>query len=278
MQAVKEKVGRAVLPARELLHPRTVARLGNRWLRARVSRGAYPELTERELLATRRSDTAFIFGLGRSLLEIGAEEWTRIGEHSTIGISEFVREPFVRVDYHVVGEVGDIDLYTRFARENPFYDETIFVLQRGWLAEDSNEIVARRLLSPGTRVFPYRRTSRGTYSPPSRSFSNGLVHAWNSSISVTNFAIASGFRRIVLTGIDLYDKEYFWLPPGERRVELKALEAPDRAFPMAGPIVDLFGRWRSQLEPEGVELLVYNPRSLLAEVLPVFAWAEFATR
>src|SRR5262249_48250654 len=119
-------------------------------------------------------------------------------------------------------------------------------------------------------VFRYRRTSRGAYAPPSESFADGLVHGWNSSIGVTNFAILMGFRRVVLTGIDLYDKRYFWLGAGERRDTLREHEAPERPFPMADAIVDVFARWRAVLDPRGVELLVHNPQSRLADVLDVF--------
>src|SRR6266540_2360783 len=215
-------VARSIPIVRDLLRPRTVTRLTARWVGARLARNAYRELTEAELLATRTSDTAFVFGSGRSLLDI------------------------------------------------PFYAETIYIVQREWRAEDSNELVARRLLPESARVFPYHRKSRGSYSPPSRSFAEGLVHGWNSSISVTNFAILMGFRRIVLTGIDLYDKEYFWLEKGERRDALRPSETPDRPFPMADEVIDVFARWRAALEPEGVELLVYNPRSRLARALEVF--------
>jgi hypothetical protein len=240
------------------------------YLRDRARRGAHRTLSERELLATRHSDSAFILGSGRSLLEISPTEWERIGSESTIGLSEFVRQRFVRVDYHVVGEILDIAEYARLLRESPLYRDTILVLQEGWWAEASNTLVGKRLLRPGSRVFRYRRTSGGSYAPPSRTFRDGLVHGWNTSISCTNFALLLGFRRIVLTGIDLYDREYFWLEPGERRANVPLESSLDEPFPTAEPVIDLFGRWRDLLEPEGIELLVYNPRSLLTRALPVF--------
>jgi hypothetical protein len=254
------------------LRPAVVSRLTSRWLAEPRGRRAYRELTEAELRATRRSDTAFVFGSGTSLRDISADEWSRIAEHSTIGFSEFARQRFVRVDYHMIGEVKGIERYAGLLRNNPFYADTVYLVQRGWLADDSNELVARRLLPENARIFRYRRTSRGAYAPPSRSFRDGLVHGWNSSISATNFAILMGFRRIVLTGIDLYDKQYFWLAPGERRDALRPSESPEQPFPMADLIVDVFGRWGGVLEPEGIELFAYNPRSRLAQALDVFAW------
>jgi hypothetical protein len=256
---------------RPLLAPRSLRHNGSLYALDRLRRRTYPELTEAELLATRASDTAFVFGSGRSLLEVGDDEWRRISEHATISFSEFVRQDFVRADYHLVGEVYDVVEYARLLRDNPRYSDTIVLLQEGWLADDSNALVARRLLRPRTRVFRYRRTSRGRYSPPSRSFSDGLVHGWNTSTSVTNLALLMGFRRIVLTGIDLYDRNYFWLPEGEARPTVTS--AVDAPFPTSEPVIDLFARWRELLEPEGVELTVYNPRSLLARSLEVFRWS-----
>ena len=37
-----------------------------------------------------------------------------------------------------------------------------------------------------------------------------------------------------------------------------------------GGVVDLMGEWRAQFEREGIDLLVYNPRSLLTDVLPIY--------
>ena len=261
----------AAAELRPLLSPRSIRRNGALYVLDRLRRRSYRHLTEHELLATRAGDTAFVFGSGRSLLELTSDEWRRIGGHATISFSEFLRQRFVRADYHVVGEVHDVAEYAALLRDNPRYSDTIVLLQEGWRADDSNALVGRRLLSPGARVFRYRRTSRGRYSPPSRTFREGLVHGWNTSIGVTNFALLMGFRRIVLTGIDLYDKNYFWLDESELRPTVTT--AVDAPFPTAEPVVELFGRWRELLEPEGVELAVYNPRSLLARSLEVFRWS-----
>jgi hypothetical protein len=269
------------------LKPENIVRLGSAYARDRRLRRQYRALSEAELLATRTSDTAFVFGSGRSILAITPEEWKRIAACNTISFSEFHRQRFVRADYHIVGEIADAGgveeagpaareqgfvEYARLLRENPFYADTVLLLQQGWRARDSNELVARGLLRPGVRAFRYRRTKRGVYAPPSRSFRDGLVHGWNSSISSTNLALLLGFRRIVLAGVDMYDRGYFWLEEGERRATLPPESVAEDAFPTSGAVIDLFARWRALLEPEGVELAVYNPRSLLAGTLEVFRW------
>lgn len=242
---------------------------------ARRARAHYRTLSESELRATRSSHTAFVFGSGRSLVALTPEEWRRIGEHDTVAFSEFARQRWVRVDYHLVAEIVDYEQYGRLIAENPLYADTIFLVQEGVLARDSNNVLAQRLLPDGARVFFYRRTARARPAAPSRTFRAGLVQGWNTLTSVTNFALLMGYRRIVLTGADLYDKRYFWLDDDEvRRLPGREPRVLDEPFALSDQIVDHFGRWRRLLEPRGVELLVYNPRSLLARALDVFSWDE----
>jgi hypothetical protein len=273
-QALRERAVQLEF-ARLLLRPGSMRRCVSTYLRALAGSRAYPTLSEDELRATRKSDTVFIFGSGRSILDIAPEEWRRIEAFDTISFSQFHRERLIRIDYHIVGETFDVDEYARSIRENPFYAETILAVQKGLEADASNDLLGRRLVPTTTRVFPYRRVSRGRYSPPSTSFEQGLVHGRNSSISTTNFALLLGWRRIVLCGVDLYDKHYFFLPedgsrPWREKLDIK----PDDVFPNAEDTVSTFRQWRPIVEGRGVELLVYNPRSLLAGALDVFSWTD----
>ena len=257
---------------RHTLRPRHAAHLTAAWAHERRNRSAYRVLSEAELLATRRSDTVFVFGSGKSILDLRPEEWERIAEHDTVAFSHFHRQRFVRVDYHLIAEILDLDELAPSLRENPCYGDTVYVLLKGWIAERSNEVVGRRLLPAGARMFRCTRIKRGRYAPPSTSFRQGLVHGWNSSLDVTNFAYLMGWKRIVIAGVDLYDKEYFWLPPGVTGPgEQPGITARSR-FPAADETVGMFGRWRELMAAEGVDLVVYPGRSLLSSVLPAFAW------
>ena len=251
------------------LHPRHLALLSAAYARDRRGRARYRLLSEPELLATRSSDTAFVFGSGRSLLEIGADEWAAIARSNTISLREFPRQHWVRADYHLTGEVDSLDDYARRLRENPLYAKTVFVVLGGFLAHMGNELVGRGLLPDGARVFRYRRRARTQYEPPSRT-PGELVHGYNSIFDATNFAYAMGYRRIVLAGADYYNKEYFWLEPGETRAYEKPGVDASKQWPHAEAIVEMMGRWTEELARDGVELSVYNPRSLLAERLPVY--------
>jgi hypothetical protein len=254
------------------LRPDRAARGTIAWAREPVGRRSYRVLTVPELLATRRGDTAFVFGSGKSILEISDAEWERIAEHETIGFSHFHRQRSVRVDYHLVAELQDAAETSASIRANQRYANAIFIVQKGWVSEPANDLVGRRLLPDGARIFRFRRLARARIAPPSLSLARGLAHGHNSSLDVANFAIAMGWKRIVIAGVDLYDKEYFWLPPGVPSPG----EAPGittrSPFPGGEETVRMFGLWREIVEPMGIELSVYNPRSLLSRVLPVFEW------
>lgn len=252
--------------------PRHVARCANWYARDRIGRRGYERLSESDIRASRRSGTVFVFGSGKSLLDIAPEEWKRIAAHDTVGFSQFQEQRFVRVDYHLVGEAHDVDNYARLFRENPLYASTVYVVQEGWLAHVGNELIGRQLLLARSRVFRFHRRARGRYEPPSESFRHGLVHGFNSSISTTNFAMLVGWKRIVLTGVDLYDTEHFWVPWGQTVAGEKPGRTPDMRFPAADRIVEYFRAWRPLLEARGIDLQVHNPRSLLAGVLDVFSW------
>ena len=222
-----------------------------------------------DIRATRTSDTAFVFGSGRSLVEITSGEWQAIARCNTISLREFPRQRWVRADYHVTSEVDELEPYARRIRDNPLYARTVFVVQGGFMAERGNELVGHHLLPHGAPVFRYRRRARGRYAPPSRT-PRVLVHGPNSIFDATNFAVALGYERVVIAGADYYNKEYFWLAPGEKRAYEPEEVDVAKEWGATPLILAMMAGWRRELEPAGIRLSVWNPRSRLAEVLPTF--------
>lgn len=252
------------------------------WLRFLAARRRYRLLGEEELPRSRRSDTVFVFGSGASLNEIAADEWDEIARHDTLGFNWWVHQRFVRTDYHLIRGIPDTDLdpavwrpqvaeYFRLLRENPFFDRTIFLVHSGFRAINGNRAIGYRLLPERNRVFLWRSSLR--VGPPSRSFREGLVHGQSTIQECINFAYLLGWKRIVLAGVDLYDRRYFWLSPDETRSvdERRGADAAEPHVQAAMGLVATLAEWHAWLHASGVELEVHNSRSLLAEALPVYS-------
>lgn len=272
------------------------AMLADAWLRDRLNRCAYRHLGEPELRARRRSDTVFVFGSGSSLNDIGEAEWRHFGDHDVFGFNEFFRQRWVRVDYHLlrVGVEGSFrwrpyaEHVARGIADNRYYGDTALLLQEGYLAGFSNQLVGYKLL-PRTAPIGRYRAARG-WGPPGESLREGLRHAVGTLADTVNAAYVLGWKRIVLVGVDLYDSRYFWLPRDQTStsdpVTGLPLAAERNAFrgvrfdelhsTARNGMVDLLSEWRAYLDPLGVELHVYNERSLLAAVLPVYRHEEHA--
>jgi hypothetical protein len=251
------------------------------WFRFLHARRAYLFLDEDELRASRRSDTVFVFGSGGSLNEIPYLDWRHFERHDTLGFNWFVHQRFVRCDYHLIRGIPDTDLdpdvwrpqleeYFSLLRANPCFGHTVFFVQTGFRAINGNRAIGYRYLPTANPIFLWRTNSSGDL--PSESFADGLVHGHSTLQECINLAYLAGWRRIVLVGVDLYDRRYFWLPSDETRSVderrgASAAAVHDRAT--SGMIGDM-ATWSEWLADRGVDLLVHNPRSLLAAEIPVY--------
>jgi len=251
------------------------------WLRSLSATGAYELLSEAELRATRRSETVFIFGSGSSLNDVSPQGWQAIGRHDTLGFNWFVHETFVRCDYHLIRGIPDDDLdeavwrpqleeYFAALRANPRFADTIFLVHGGFRAINGNRAIGLRYLPGGSRIFRWR--SNKLVATPTMSFAEGLAHGESTLMECVNFASLLGWRRIVLAGVDLYDRRYFWLAGEETRsIDTgRGATAADRHARAESGMIDTLRAWRSWLGDRDVELFVYDRRSLLAGPLPVY--------
>lgn len=276
--------------------PATVAVVGARleaWLRNALGRPDVVQLS-REALGPRRSDTIYIFGAGYSVNELTSAQLRKIEEHDTMGSSLFVLHTAVRVDYQLLRELGftshdrnkarDIwrQVFAGYAdavKRNPAFRDTVFIVQGGWSAVAGNRFVGRGYLPAGARVFRYRNGLRGDF-PPSMSFDEGVTHGPSTITDCVNIAALLGWRRIVLVGIDLYDRRYFWHALGRGHLSLPGITDVgggeyageldnDLIHRTALPMKRWALHWRDALLARGVSLEVANPKSLIAGPLPV---------
>ena len=262
------------------------------WMRERKNRGSYHVLNEVELKASRKSDTVFIFGSGYSLNDITAEEWRHFEKHDTVGLSGFVYQKWIRVDYHLIrgwveAKAGALNWkahsqdFADVLNANKYFKDTILIMQGEYLAQFCNSLIGCGHIRPGTRIFRYR-TARAARTP-TPCLADGLAHSFGTLSDAVNFAYCMGWKQIVLVGVDLYDSRYFWLKSNETLAVnevtgmLMPAEINTRGVRFDGKhnatnngIVEAMTSWRELFERENVKISVYNPRSLLRDVLPVY--------
>jgi hypothetical protein len=251
------------------------------WAMTKLRRGRYRFLSEDELRARRRSDTVFVFGSGASLNDVTAETWEEIAAHDTLGFNWFVHQRFVRCDFQLIRGIPDTDFvrstwkrqldeYFSLLRESPLFAETVFCVQMGLRATNGNRALGFRYLPAGAEVFQWRTNTRRR--EPAERFEDGLTHAHSVLSEAVNLAYLTGWKRIVLAGVDLYDRRYFWLPPEEARTvdSRRGATAADAHTQSSTGLIELLGDWRRRFSETGVSLEVLNPRSLLTATLPLY--------
>lgn len=263
------------------------------WRKERRNRSAYQVLNEAETRAARKSDTVFIFGSGYSLNDISPDEWRHFEAHDTLGFSGFIYEKWIRVDYHLIRAWVEVKAgvfnwrahaqqFTDILNANVLFCDTILILQGEYLAQFCNALIGYGFLRPGTRLFRYA-TARGT-KVPTRRLGDGLCHTVGTLSDAVNFAYCLGWKNIVLVGVDLYDSRYFWLKSNETldvddatgvlmsaEVNIRGRRFDQAHNTACNGAVQIMDEWRRVFERNGVRLSVYNPRSLLVDVLPVYA-------
>jgi hypothetical protein len=270
-------------------HLRRMALTAMLWTRARLNRRRYRSLSEPELRGRRRSDTVFVFGSGYSLNDISEAGWKHIAAHDVFGFSGFIYQRWVRTDFHLVREWGNdpggwhvaAQCYAEDLESNPHFEDTVLLLQGDYVGLFCHILVARGLLREGRRVY-WWKTARRVDDLPSRTLRRGVTHCAGMLFDAVNFAYLLGWRRIVLAGVDLYDSRYFWAPadatlvfngsgrmvPAARGFRGQTWAEPHNT--VRNGVVGTMARWAQLLRAEGVELSVYNPRSLLRDAMPVF--------
>ena len=272
------------------------AALVDAWARDRVNRRRYRTIDAEDARAARRSDRVFLFGSGASLNDIADDQWDAIAEHDVFGFNAFFRQHWVRTDFHLLrgGVYGELRWrphgheVQELIAANGLYADTIFLLPEEFLGHFANVVVGRELLPRGARIFRYR-TLPGLGLPSTR-LEHGVRHSPGTLSDCVNLAFLLGWREIVLVGVDLYDSRYFWLPPDKTLGYDKASanvvpmgvntvrgnRPEDKHNTATAGVIEQMDEWARMLSTFGVTLSVYNPRSLLADVLPVFIPATAA--
>lgn len=257
------------------------------------------------------SDTVFVFGTGASINSYPDRYWGIVRRHDSIGMNFFLLHEHVPT-FHIMEGVNDIrrDLLTARYVERADYRNTPLIMKTQLTNLSATRVGARidqlrdmhpdvlanaylsvDLLAAGRSLddmeAAYRLTYRlGLWKPRPRFLT--LTKRRGSVAYIVNLAVRSGYRRIVLCGIDLNHTEYFY---DSRREELEAMGLPVPPNPEEGTvhstndpanhpvtIHDVLMTIKKQiLDPAGIELFVGSKTSALHPDLPCFDWqAEVA--
>jgi len=208
-------------------------------------------------------------------------------EHDTLSFNTFICQNFLNIDFHLFrnGNKEDlgravnkkdyksmdyIDIFKGLTQKDKFKN-TVYLLQYDLMADSSFELLSNFVFKKDTNIYGYSTRSRQLNSLPSKELKDGLIHSAGTLTDCVNFAYAMDYKKIILVGVDLYDRRYFWLDHSEtRNSDISRGAKCDELHNTSVPMVDVIKLWKERLDKEGIEIYVYNKRSLLAEFLPVF--------
>ena len=245
---------------------------------SRVWRTSYNFLNDTKVLEKKISDTLFIFGSGYSLNSISSHEFSLMEKCDTLSFNWFICQNFLDIDFHLIREPSDpnqktsefIEEFKGFIKNNKFKNTT-YLLQYDLRAETSIELLSNFVFKEGTSIYGFSTKSRGNKSLPSRDLKGGLIHSAGTLTDCISFAYAMRYKKIILVGVDLYDRRYFWLNDNETRMaDIDRGAKCSHTHNTADPIINVMKLWVDEFSKNGVELYVYNKKSLLAKYLPVF--------
>lgn len=242
----------------------------------------------------KHSDTMFIFGAGPSLKTITPEEWQKVDQHNTMGWRLFAFQEYVHADYLILREVmsyanpslhqfmpledqlNEIRRILNQVTNNPCFKNATMLIQGGMKAFTGNRVFGYRIGDPQLTYCRFYSNTRPHDSLPSEHISAGVSHIFGTLTDAINLAYLGGWRKIVLIGVDLRDMSYFVVSDDEENPHwvTGSMGKHETHVTVASGIVPVIERWKDWLLARGVHLSVYNPHSLLADVLPVFQWEE----
>ena len=235
----------------------------------------------------RSKETAFIMGSGYSINSISEQEWSyfrKIGD--IFGFNYFFKGKFVPITFHIVREMGKFssilkskricECYCKEMLNNPYYKNTIFFVlyDNKTPATTFWSVFFLKLFKRKSICFYKNSHNRVAMSPPANDI-GGISHCGATLFDVTNIAYLLGYKEIVLVGVDLYDRRYFWLEENESRQEdLKRGASYNNIHNTAKVVLRGMNIWKEYLEKNGVKIYVYNPRSLLHGILPLYKFEK----
>jgi hypothetical protein len=232
-----------------------------------------------------KSGTLFIFGTGRSVLELGPSQWEIVKACDSFAMNQFCLHDFVTdiYSFEYIFHIPEhrklwIDAIARRAKEgrlSPWVVTGDLTLDKlaGTVAE-MREPVIEHLQGRLKRVGLLLASVRTPASLPLLRMlgrllpSDTYIHVRGSAAVALDWGLRTGFRRIVFCGVDLDGRGHFFEPagPGSGGATHLTNVSMFGLIPMAEYL-----RATAAAHPE-VDMRTTSPSSRLAEFLPVLEW------
>jgi hypothetical protein len=245
----------------------------------------------------KKKDLAYIFGSGSSLNDISQDEWESIKKSGDVfSFNDFIKSNFIDIDFHVIREFSGSKLFNPklklLSKITNRLNTCINIKEFNEVYQDiitnkrminTNFIYLKDYKSGGAIFFRwiYGKNLKPTlfYSnlynrkrswPPSESY-EGIPHGAATLMDMINICYIAGYSKIVLVGVDLYDRKYFFLQSNETRKYDKLIgKNYSDSHETAKHVIDQISKWAQFLNERNKSIWVYNKKSLLNKVIPIY--------
>lgn len=249
------------------------------------------------LKKNKKSDKLFIFGSGSSLNDISEISWKQINKFDTLGFNGSFHLKKVHFTYHIlragtedpkiedpnklINEIHYAKYLVKKINSNAYLRHTIFLFSSGISQHFPNLLLGYKMWNFYNLIYQYNTNKFEKY--PKGNLHRGLIHKIGTLVDAISFGYHMGYKEIILTGVDLYNNQYFWAPEGKtvtfsakKKKELfmnqtiRGINASAPHNTVNNGIINYLIDWNIYFKKKGIKLFVFNPKSLLNKTLPVF--------
>jgi len=245
-----------------------------------------------------KKNRLYIFGSGWSLNEISKKEWASIEKSGdTMGFNAFYKSIFVRLDYFIIREWAEHYQLMQFVKRYrsvfssifnfPEYDKILTEIRNNQCMTKTKYICHIDRKSGPSIIWlllnKHKENMLGYYTNmydrattwPVSETSRNIPHGNSTLFDAINLGYIMGYKEIVLVGVDLYDSAYFYQSKSKsREFDLQRGHTVKDKHKTSSELIDTIPQWNKFLKEKGVVLSVYNPKSLLNQVLPLFKYKK----
>jgi hypothetical protein len=279
-----------------------------RRMKGQLPKYGIPDIAQSDVASKKRSDTLFVFGSGPTINDLSDHDFEFIRNHDSLGFNYFLVHDFVPDFYCYEAQPSreHYDFFCELLNMKSQYDGVSLIIQfqhfEG-VGFDIGEMQPERRRTYFVAPYRYKATNpsmlrvllrlRKAYSVIRPFHLGSVIHHGGSISYIVSMAYALGYKKIILLGVDMFNKEYFFTEKPDNQHKQRMVELENRAaggkaeyrggdpkstagFCELPP--DVFLRLFNEifLIPAGVTLFAGSPKSRLAEFLPAFSFPNTA--